>query len=161
MVVQSQRLYMIEDNSTKISYRYWRVLCRNVDNTLGDPKVAEIEFRNVIGGSNLVGSGTAFNAYESGTISRAFDGDPNTHYSMTWYGGDDYSKWFGYDFGVGNEFGIIEVAIQAAQDASGKNQPPKDFNVEASDDGVIWTLMWAVDDEPLWADGENRVFTKP
>lgn len=63
----------------------------------------------------------------------------------------------GYDLGAWNDKDVTQYSIQARSDAA--NGAPKDWVLESSIDGAIWTTLHTVTGETAWTNGETRVFT--
>jgi hypothetical protein len=136
------------------AHRYWRM---NITATgTGASGIAELEFRDAVGGADKTGSGTASaqTAYPGWPASQAFDNNTGTG----WASNDSpVPQWIGYDFGSGNAYNIVEVYILPRQDGN-HNQAPTAFDWQYSDDGSSWTT--AVTKSGItWPTNAAQVFT--
>lgn len=93
-------------------------------------RIAELEFRDAVGGSNIATGGTALAS--GGMVANAFDGDPDTF----WDGSDDPATFIGYDFGT--PVAVREFAIRPSTSVT-NNATPYVFDLQWSDDGSTWT----------------------
>jgi hypothetical protein len=135
------------------AHRYWRIFIYYTrTNTV--PSIAEIQMRDSKGGSDLTGSGTASaNNALYGAASNAFDNNTSTF----WAPNTKLDSWISYDFGAGNSYDIVELAITNRNDIW-FYQAPQCFNLMYSDDGIIWIpkYYWIT---PEWTNqGETKVF---
>lgn len=137
-----------------VAHRYWRV--RMVPQSGNYAGCGELEFRETIGGPDVVGGGTAFaSTIYSGTYSaaRAYDGNVSTYWCST----NSAQNWFiGYDFGAGNEKDIHEIAWTGNTYSNAYS--PKQINVEWSDDNATWTELFNITGIPAWTSGLQRVY---
>ena len=112
------------------AHRFWRVEVANSTRTAFVAKAREVEFRATVGGSNLVGSGTALAS--SGTAAQAFDGSAGT----VWTASSAAYSWVGYDFGA-----PVDVAeVVWTPDANYSAGLAAVAWIEWSDDGVSWCV---------------------
>ena len=134
-----------------MSHRYWRINIYGL--TSGTvTSIAEVELRSSEGGADITGSGTASANNETwGAASNAFDND-----SGTFWAPNDVSGWLSYDFGVGNAYDIIELAITARND-SFYGQTPRHFDLQYSDDNTNWTTLYKFRGEAFTI-GQQRLF---
>lgn len=155
MTVAQQRLYMINDFSSVTDYRYWRIWA--YDGSDNAYTIAEIEFRDTVGGVDQTGSGTP-TSYEDGPSSPeyCYDDDAGTHSGMAFRSGAS-ERAVGYDFGAGVEVGVAEVAITAPTGTS--YLPFRNFEIQASFDELVWETKKIVTGEPAWSYGETRTYT--
>lgn len=139
--------------------RRWRIDIIS-DNGGGECAIKEIELRGTAGGPDLTGSGTASAYYNANAptwgVDKAFDNNAGTYYTN--WGGPALPGWIAYDFGAGNEVEINEIAVTAQTSGTA----PKRMNVVYSDDnGATWKPWFLIPDQTGWANGEQRVFTRP
>lgn len=138
------------------SHRYWRVLVDDINNTWQYINLSEAQFRATSGGSDLTSGGSAIvSGSIGGSPANLYDDDTGTLWASN--PGGDGNVWFGYDFGVGNENNITEIAITTGD----SDTTPQDFSIQYSDDNSSWTTVWSVTGETSWTNGETRVFTAP
>jgi hypothetical protein len=71
-------------------------------------------------------------------VGLAFDGNTATYWQASTAA---VPQWIAYDFGAGNRFAIVEVAIFPYSSGS---YYPYAFSVQFSDDGLIWYTAWSV-----------------
>lgn len=142
------------------AHRYFRVRVFRAHNAGTLFAFAEIQFRDSVGGADRCTGGTVIysSQYDSGThaAANAFDDDINTKGAS----GTGLPQWFGYDFGAGNSYDIIEAALTSRNDVDW-NQAGVHFVFEYSDDGVDWTPSWTVVGAPFSAQGQTLTFAKP
>lgn len=117
--------------SGSAGHRYWR-LNISANGGAGSTLVEELEFREVAGGADVTGTGTAIGSHAS--PGNAFDNNTGTAYNPAAASGVT----IGWDFGAGNGKNIVEVAITTSA-ATTLAALPKDFTLEYSDDGAAWT----------------------
>jgi hypothetical protein len=106
---------------------FWRVLIFN--GGAGSTGASEVRFKNAgntQGGTSL-GSG--------GTHANAFDADTSTNWSIT----GEFGEYVGLEFNGSVE--IDEVDIVSLFNDSGNTL--LDYEVQFSDDGVVWTTVWS------------------
>lgn len=130
-----------------MSHRYWRM---NIAENFGAPycSVAELEFRESLGGSDATGSGTA-SASSSGnstTPAGAFDNNSSVGWQWAAFAG---SGWLAYDFGVGVSKDITQVALTMWPFIG--DGAPKTWSLQYSDDGSSWTTSFTITNDPAWS----------
>jgi len=135
-----------------LTRRYWRIyVTATTDNYVS---FQEIELRNVASGSDLTGSGTASASFsESGnTPNKAVDNN-----SSTFWGSYNHTvpQWWAYDFGAGNLYDILEIAI-TARTPSYYGEAGTDFLWQYSDDGINWFTRKSITGLS-WSAGETKV----
>lgn len=119
---------------------------------------SEIEMRSVIGGADLCtgGSAQSYSIY-SGSYAAANAFDDNT---ATLYHSDSHGilNFIQYTFAA-PVADIVQLAIRARSD--GENGiAPRDFDVRKWD-GSAFVTQWTVRGTPVYANGEQKIFTKP
>lgn len=140
-----------------VNARYW--MLTDFVAELSANSFAEIELRDIIGGSDLTGSGTASASdFFDGSTTAAHAVDNNA--ATLWSSTDAIKHWWQYDFGDGNSKSIIEVMMQARA-SSFYNQTPNSFTICKSADGISWQIAWTVDDDTSWTSNEIREFAEP
>jgi hypothetical protein len=140
------------------AHRYWRL-------NLGPPVeagypmlIAEIGLCAVTGGPSVATGGTASasTTYSGSSAANLFDGNLGTQ----WAPADaNYPVWVQYDFGSGNPQSIVDVFISTNGASNGLNAP-KSFDLEYSDDGTTWTILYSSPINPTytWADNSTEYF---
>uniref|UniRef100_UPI003D27B91A discoidin domain-containing protein n=1 Tax=Methylophaga lonarensis TaxID=999151 RepID=UPI003D27B91A len=132
------------------THRYWGIYGGASGPFISGPmRIAEVEFRNYVDGTNLVGSGTVaypFGGY--GDPSGAFDGDPDTDYVSS----NQTNAIVGYDFGA--PVTVREIALQASQTVPEKM--PGIWAIMYSDDGDEWFEEEEFREIADWSAGEIR-----
>lgn len=123
----------------EVSARYWRISRMGPQAAVS---FAEIEFRETIGGTKLVGTVSASSEFSgSYPAANANDGDPAT----LWASVSGGVHWFKIDLGSGNRATVRQVMVQS-RSGSFSNQTPLDWTLEYSPDGNIWVEVAAVSD---------------
>lgn len=141
------------------SARYWRILITETRSS-GTfwANVAEIELRATVGGSDQTGSGTAAaSSVDSASFNadKAFDNSASTFWSSD--GGAALPQWISYDFGAATT--VLEVSIQAGNDATRATRAPRDFQIQYSSDNSTWLTAATLTDVPAWSASQSRLFT--
>lgn len=139
--------------------RMWRI--RASDSQSGTyVSVAEVEFRDAIGGADLATGGTAMGSIAGG-LGHAQAFDNNTAGDSRWAAETQTpwtEKWVGYRFP--GPVTVKEVAIWAP--ASLGVEAPKDFAIEFYDaTRARWIAAVVVYDSPNWGNGEVRTYAVP
>lgn len=137
-------------------HRFWKILVRyTAGNYVG---MSEIELRASLGGADQTGSGTATVSfyYSDWTGEKAVDNNTGT----AWATYDQiYPQWWKYDFGIGNDIGIVELAITPRVDGP-YNEAPAKFYLQYSDtgdNGDSWDTLDYF--ETTWPDANQQVFS--
>jgi len=136
------------------AHRYWRIFSYWVDEAI--VQIAECELRESEGGADVTGSGTASASSEYGAGYEANKGFDNTVAVWASANNSYLNQWLKYDFGVGQEKDIVEVAI-AAQSGLPK-RTSTEFELQYSDDNTNWTKLYEYREIPPFTDGNLRVF---
>lgn len=147
------------------AFKYWRVFITAANSTPVYGSIQELEFRATVGGATLCtgGSPIASSYYTPPDYfpSIAFDGDitsvgPNP--PECWAAsGIETQPWLGYVLPAPSAVSQIMVCARHTTPA----QSPKDFTIQASDDGAAWVDQWSVTNQTAWAAGEIRTFNRP
>ena len=137
------------------AHRYWRLY---VDAVLGGTVIAltELGLSLTSGGATVTTGGTASaNSVSSGLAANAFDGN-----SGTWWGtaSSQVPGWIAYDFGAGVTKNIKGFSLTSQNSASYAQTAPTQFQLQFSDDGVVWTTL-VVASAPTWTQNETKVFS--
>jgi hypothetical protein len=121
-------------------------------------RIAEVEFHDTVGGSNIATGGTIF-ASESGDIggnysaANAFDGDHATYWGSFNWNTDQY---IGYHFAA--PVTIAEIAVRVS---SIVQHVPSACILEYSDDNVTWAGVPGMNKDGLsWAASEQKLFAR-
>lgn len=140
------------------AHRYWRM---NITTNRGGGflAIAEMELRTTFGGADVTGSGTAIASGSNGGAevpASAFDNNTGTNWAVA-----GSAAWIGYDFGAGNDKDIREIKINMP--SSGTSNFPKDFSLDWSDDGSVWTkgLICSVSLDDWGGASGNKLFAIP
>lgn len=155
-------------NSTS-AHRYWR-LYFTAGNSVLYLVIPEVQFRGTTGGPNLATGGGAYASSYYGGLDQgygvggswgpenAFDGNTGTYWQI--YGYSGFPAWLAYDFGPGNAYTVVEVAMLAY---SVNYYIPTDFQVQWSDDNVHWYTSWQVVAAQTadWAGSAWKTFAAP
>lgn len=147
-------------NTTHVDTRHlhWRIrLTKTREGGNYKALLAEVEFREQVGGPNVAAGGSATASTYSPGFGPvlAFDGSPSTAWNA-----DQFTllpQWVAYEFA--QPVDVKEVLLQAGDDAARAARAPEDFYVEYSDDGVEWTIATYFPGEPAWGVSESRTFT--
>ncbi len=139
------------------AHRYWRIRV-TANQSGGIPtRIAEVEFRPVVGGTDLTGFGSAFTSGGGQNPASAFDDNPATY----WDTGNSFSgnlpNFVAYNFGAGNTPTVVEFTIRAST-LGPSDDPPKDFTLDYSDNGSTWTTAATFTNEIGWSSGEQRTY---
>jgi hypothetical protein len=122
------------------AHRYWRLYYLANGGTSNYASIQEIELHNEAAGADLTGSGTASAShYADGAAANAVDNNGATHWGSYSQGLKDVDIWWQYDFGAGNAYNIIEIAITSR--TTYYYECPSNFLWQYSDDGLTWTTQ--------------------
>lgn len=122
-------------------HRYWRfanLLASSlmIAGSLTAPAMCEFRLRSTSGGSNLaVTAASASNTFSGLAVANLYDGSTATLWSADAAFGS-FNHWVSFDLGSAQS--VRELFIQARNDATYYAQTPNIFDVEYSDDNVIW-----------------------
>jgi hypothetical protein len=135
------------------AHRYWRLNAAAISGTV--MRIGDMQLRTAINGANVAVGGTASaSAVGSGhTASLAFDGSGATAW---WAAAASTAEWLAYDFGLGNEKDIVEMALTV--DGAAYSSMVRAGALEWSDNGSAWTPLFAFY-EQIWSGNETKVFT--
>ena len=148
------------DPGVNQSRRYWRLLITKDQRITGGGNyycnVAELD---LLGGYGVENSYTGAAFSSTGNFSgatydaaKAFDNNSGTPWS-----GDMNTdpavnpRWLQCDFGTAKQVYTVSIT---AYDASA----PRDFKIQYSDDGVVWTTFIEVTGQTGWTGGQTRTF---
>lgn len=141
------------------SHLYWRI---NIlaSSSASYAAVGELQLRATVGGADLTDTagGTPMSGSDYSVFyvaSKAFDGDVATSWRNKT---NEPLGWLGYQFPSPVE--VLEVALSNGSNLS-TAYTPKDFYIEASDDGVTWYIFASVTGQTGWTSGETRTFAVP
>lgn len=129
-------------------HRYWRVLVTATQQASW-VMVANVQFRDAVGGNDLTGCGAAIQS--SGSCA------PIYTYNGSWEVLLGTGAWFGYDFGI--PVSIAEVVMQAG---NYNTEAPKTFKIQYGDDdglgGINWSDQASFVNQASWGAAEVRAF---
>jgi len=137
-------------------HRYWRINIALANGASSYTSMSEVQLRDVVGGPDRTGSGTASasSAYSGYPASSAVDNTTAT----SWASFPNYvPQWWAYDFGPGVAYDIIEVVISARADGY-PHEAPTDFTIEWSDNGADWTVAAHLLTTVWTGNGESKSF---
>lgn len=132
-----------------------------LSNKSGNPgtsiMLAEIQFRTTPGIPQLVGPGfaSASSVLGNGFASNAFDNNPGTF----WHTNGTSASTITYDYNT--PISVQEVMITLRDGGDSVGGSPEVFEVRASDDGLVWEVMWTVVDAEWTTNAQTKVFTNP
>lgn len=129
-----------------------------VDETWGDivPRIGTVGFRNTVGGTNLTGTATATSAESVTTdAAKASDGSSTTYWAPTI---GDEEPGVGLIFDDPQAIAQFVVTSSAADEAHVENAP-RTFRLVVSNDGITWSTIKTITDEPRWTAGQTRSYT--
>lgn len=149
-------------------HRYWRLYITANNGDVSACSITELEMFTSRGGANVATGGTASanNFRASMPPAEAFDAN---YFDVTGTTGSTWgtlscvaneTNWIQYDFGAGNDKGIVGIKM-SARVSPFQTQTPKDFVVQYSDDGVTWANAWDVINANGWTGSEQRSFYHP
>lgn len=122
------------------AHRYWRInFTGNQTNAL---LVAEVELRAVASGPSVVAGGTLTTSHPGSggdpyPVANTIDGNTATVWETPATVNYRVVSWV-YDFGIGNDEDIVEIAVTGSNNNS---YHPILVNVDCSDDGVSWSRV--------------------
>jgi len=133
--------------------RYWRLNWSENAGNASYTGVAEIQFRESIGGPDETTGGVS-------DAETSLSGSDNAFLATGDYLTANGSPigWLSYDFGSGNDKSIVEYTI--APHNSNSVQPMA-WILEYSSDNTNWTTAATVTTEPDWSGLETRTYTTP
>ena len=139
-------------------HRYWRLKGTKAGSFTGGA-LGEIEFYDTVGGSSIATGGTAAAGSEAfgGTAEQAFDGDKG---GLSFWAGDSGAvdagtSWLSYDFGSDVDIKEFEIT---ARSSGNSNQVWDEWNLEYSDDNIVWEVIQDFIDNSSWTSSESRKF---
>lgn len=146
------------------AHRYWRLLLtqRQTGSPYAYYGLAGFDLYDVNGIRNITFANntqcTASSIFSASYPARfAFDNS----LSSRWYSanGGAEEQWIQYDAGVGETLEAFSVSIQAVDTAFASDQAPRNFSVQYSDDGVIWSTPLNVLGATGWTAAEKRFYS--
>lgn len=150
------------DATPQVKHRYWRIYV--TDTNYPTPgvsadavSIAEITWTDFAGlsvpkpGTVVITTGSQFSSAYSGA--KAYDNNPGTFWSGN---GPMIPDWIAFDFGVGAAFEFRRVAMKPRTDSL-YTQAPRDFQIQYSDNGSVWTTYWSKTGI-VWAAGVEQTF---
>ncbi|UAT28923.1 virion structural protein [Dinoroseobacter phage vB_DshP-R7L] len=123
--------------------------------------LAEVEFQNTFGGSDLATGGSIlFGSAGLGVANAdaAFDGILSNYWAGAENSITEGTAWVGYDFATPQRPEAVAITARPGSDAL---QVGASFVVEGSDDGITWVTMEEYDVDRVaraWNAGETRTF---
>lgn len=157
--LQSYRLPVTLDGTGPITATYWRI--NITDSNTGDSfstNVAELQFRETAGVSEVPSGGTAFASSENGASNPAedaFDGDTTSVWAPPQ--NTPLPQSVGYQFAATKA--VVQVSINSGNTSSRAARTPTAFEIQFSNDGVNWNTARTVNGEPAWSINETRTYS--
>lgn len=151
------------DTTPGQAHRYWRILYITPQSGF-IAGLAEVELRASVGGPD-VSDGRVYDQSSSlsnsFTAAQAFDDNPATLWATVNNG--EANPWISVDFGedVMDHTIVNEVSLTARNDEFGADQAPSVFEVQYSDDGILFTTEFTVTVATPWLQADTQVFTNP
>jgi hypothetical protein len=138
--------------------RFWRIYITATEANDGYVNVSQLALRATPNGYNQGslsgGSATESSVYGGYTSYGCFK-----DVGGFWYSNSQAAPWWAaYDFGVGIERAVAEIAITGVNVAG---RQPKDFQIQISSDGTTWTTVATYTGVTGWALGIERTFAIP
>lgn len=134
------------------SHKYWRVYITAVNS---HPSIMELEFAAAPGGANQCVGGTPISSGDypppNHQKENAFNG---SLVGDTWAGTGTLPAWLGYSFATP----VVVAEARICARTSGYSQSPRDFQIQWSDDGGIWTTAATFSGETVWPAAMLRAF---
>lgn len=150
-----------------VAHRYWRIYITANDGDATYCGFTEIELRTSVGGADVtvvqLQSGAASALSVPNTANAAFRAVDNSD-TAGWLS-QNKPTWWKYDFGHAGHTGNPTENIRQILIKGSFNVPaasPKDFLLEWSDDGSVWTTALTVTGETGWTGASDaRTFNVP
>jgi len=135
------------------AHEYWRINVTANDGDVNFLAIAEMEMRATIGGADQAVGGTATASASDGSSppGNAFDNNSTTRWSTPV---GTLTGWLRYQFT--SPVDVVEYTIQAHPTTPARS--PRDFTLESSDDGIVWSPEDLRSGETGWTNGEIRVY---
>ena len=143
-----------------VGHLYWRV--RVTATATGDSyftNILELEMRSAFGGADLCVGGVAAASSFEGTYSpaKAFDNLLSAEYMWLSINASPGPQWLRYQFVAPVD--IKQIVLTGGAGGSNRWQrSPRAFEVQWSDDGLVWTTKKAYTYENAWNAAEARTF---
>ena len=139
--------------------RYWRMYFTGSTSQVRYMGAGQVDMAEFVGGVSVIGAGTPSASSERSSFYEAqdsFNGSTGDHWNSAF--DLQVPSWLQYDFGVGVEVDINEIAVTGAL-GSGENLSMfAGALVQSSDDGTVWTTRWVIEPQAVWAESEARTF---
>lgn len=143
-------------------HRYWRILINANGGDTTYTALAEVEFYDDLAGTNALTEGSPTPSFSASHVlggqpaSAAVDNVNTTE----WIGDNNNSwpVWWKVDFTAGVEHDIQKFTM-TSQQVVGTIRTPTAFELQYSDDGVVWTTKGAPFSSTGWGNIELRTFT--
>ena len=133
-------------NKNFIAKSFWRVLIINGGN--GTTGASEVRFKNK--GSSKPGSSLG----SGGTHGNAFDDDTSTNWTIT----GEFGEYIGLEFSSLTDIDEIEIISLF----NNNSNTLLDYEVQFSDDGIVWTTLWSSFGNPVpTSNGQIRPSFRP
>ena len=148
-------------------HRFWRIIVDDNGGTGGPGiasyiPIAELEMFSDENLGNFAPEavGYVFSSQRSSSypISRINDGIKNNSVNPYSTSTTDNNPYFGYDFGSAPR--AVNV-VKITNESSTASNTIRDFRIQYSDDGTVWTDAWGYTGVTGWGTYETRTFTRP
>lgn len=151
-----------EDTTGEVS-RYWRLLFTANNGHAGSyVGLQELELRSESGGADITNPQTAVSAsswYTKDDLRplKVIDNNYTEYLHAFWLSaaGATYPHWLSFDLGADQR--VAEVALWPQNYAGTITRTPKDFDIQASPDGVTWHTVKAVRGMNNWKVGSPQI----
>lgn len=140
---------------------YWRIYITENNGATNHTSLVELEMYEDLSGPNLCtgGFGITSPEYTTGSwgVARAFDGIKDQDVGWATRATVPTPAWVGYKFPSSVNINHIKITSRGTS----LTQPPKNFVIQKSEDGVNWIDQWAVTDQTDWTAYQERTFSRP
>lgn len=99
------------------------------------------------------------NAVQGSAAWKIGDNNNATTWTDTGGGGSTLPSWVRIDFGSGNTKAVQSYSIRAPNYPGGLSNAPKNWTLEGSANGTVWTVEDTRTNETGWSVSEKRIFT--
>lgn len=140
-------------------HKYWRVYITDT-NGGGYGSICELEFLDYHGVRAPLsgGSPVASSSLSGHEAYRAFDGIIDSSGGVWAPSSASPPMWLGYSHASPVEVSSVRIT---AREIAHSSQAAKNFEIQHSDDGVVWTTVMSVANQTGWGNFEQRTFALP
>jgi hypothetical protein len=149
----------ITANNGDATYTQIAVLTLNGDEVIDNTQFAPHDLTSLTSHSPFVVDRSTY--YTDGTHHwyawHAFNDTEGIQYSY-WLGSNNGVDWLSLDIGSGNFKILTSYIVQTHKYAEEPTNCPKDWTMEGSNNGTVWTTLDTVTNQTSWTAGEARAF---